>query len=94
MTHLSLLRYCTLAEGISYLGLLFVAMPLKYWLGLSLATQVAGGVHGISFIAFCVALLQTHHERRWSRRYSGTLLLVTLIPGSLFWLDRELRKSA
>ncbi len=94
MTHLSLLRYCTLAEGISYLSLLFIAMPLKYWYGLPMATRIAGGVHGFLFVAFCVVLFQTHHERQWSRRYSGTLLLVTLVPGSLFWLDRRIRMSA
>lgn len=93
MTHVSLLRFCTLAEGVSYLTLLFVAMPLKYWYGLPLATQIAGGVHGILFVAFCLVLLQTHQERQWRRRYSVSLLLATLIPGSLFWLDRQIRRA-
>ncbi len=94
MNQVSLLRYCTLAEGVSYLTLLFVAMPLKYWFGLPLAVRIVGGVHGILFVAFCMLLFQVHTERRWTLRHSLSLFLGSLIPGSLFWLDRRIKSAA
>jgi hypothetical protein len=72
---IALLRVLTWLEGGSYLLLLFVAMPLKYVWGVSMATKIAGGVHGILFL--------------------GTLLLLaaSLVPGSLWWLDRQIQRT-
>ncbi len=42
-----MLRVLTWLEGISYLVLLFVAMPLKYVWGVPLATRVAGACDGL-----------------------------------------------
>ncbi len=33
-------------EGISYLLLLFIAMPMKYMMGIAIATKIAGMTHG------------------------------------------------
>lgn len=93
MNQVSLLRYCTLAEGVSYLTLLLIAMPLKYVFGLPLAVRIVGGVHGFLFVAFCMLLFQVHTERQWSVRHSLSLFLGSLIPGSLFWLDRRIKNA-
>jgi integral membrane protein len=42
------LRWVALVEGISLLLLLFVAMPLKYGLGMKLAVRIAGARTGSS----------------------------------------------
>ena len=43
-------------EGISYLLLLFVAMPLKYGLGIDMAVRIVGLAHGVLFLGYCVTL--------------------------------------
>lgn len=59
------LRIAALLEGISLLGLVFVAMPLKYLAHLPMAVRVVGSVHGLLFLVFVVSLFQVALERRW-----------------------------
>lgn len=94
MSALALLRLFTFLEGISYLVLLCIAMPLKYGFGLPIAVKLAGGLHGVLFLGFVMNLYQVQAELRWPKRRGLTLLLVSLVPGSLVWLDRELRRLA
>ena len=60
-----MLRKISLAEGISYLLLLGIAMPLKYWAGLPLAVKIVGSIHGALFVVFCAALLRALVAARW-----------------------------
>jgi integral membrane protein len=92
MSELGLLRWITFLEGISYLVLLFVAMPLKYLFEIPMAVRIAGGVHGLLFVSYTLALYQERVDQRWSTLRTLHLLVVSLIPGSLFWLDRRIRK--
>ena len=43
-----------MAEGVSFLVLLLVAMPLKYLANMPMAVTIVGGLHGILFVAFLV----------------------------------------
>ena len=46
------LRMAGLAEGISFLVLLLIAMPLKYWAGDPTAVLYTGWAHGFLFILY------------------------------------------
>jgi integral membrane protein len=94
MNIVTVLRICTYVEGVSYLLLLLVGLPLKYVFDLPLATRVGGGLHGFAFLGFLVVLYQAHLERNWTKRWSVSLLLLSLVPGSLFVLDRRIRSDA
>ena len=59
----TILRWAALFEGSSLLVLLFVAMPLKYYAGISEAVRIIGPIHGILFLAF-VVLLFSHAAKR------------------------------
>ena len=39
-------------EGVSYLLLLGVAMPMKYFFDLPLAVKIVGMVHGVLFLGY------------------------------------------
>ena len=43
-------------EGVSYLVLLFVAMPLKYGMGYQEAVRLTGSAHGFLFVGFMAVL--------------------------------------
>lgn len=92
MGELRVLRLITFLEGISYLVLLFVAMPLKYLFDQPMAVRIAGGVHGFLFMSYVLALYEARMDQRWSIRRTLELLVVSLVPGSLFWLDRRIRQ--
>ncbi len=80
-------------EGISFLVLLGVAMPLKYLAGEPLAVRIFGAVHGVLFIAFALSLVLVASAHQWTVRRVGTWLVASLIPLALFFLERDLRRE-
>ncbi len=80
MTSLRQLRLVALLEGVSFILLLFVAMPLKYYAGLPLAVRVVGLVHGILFILFVIALLRAASARQWPLHRSAIAFVSSLLP--------------
>ena len=78
-------------EGISYLLLLFVAMPLKYGLGIDMAVRIVGMAHGVLFLGYCVTLALA--ASRLGTR--GTLLafVLSFVPFGTFWLEARLRQD-
>ena len=85
------LRLLGIIEGISFLLLLFIAMPLKYFFGFPLAVTVVGLLHGVLFILFCFALLNVKVVRRWSIAKAMVPLLAAIVPGGPFFIDRRLK---
>jgi len=92
-TSIGRLRAGALIEGISFIVLLGVAMPLKYLAGLPQAVTFAGWLHGMLFIAFCIALTQAHQEAKWNSWRSGTVLIAALLPFGPFVIDGDLRRE-
>lgn len=88
---ISLLRHIALLEGVSFLILLFIAMPLKYWAHNPLPVRIVGMAHGVLFISFCAALLRAHLSARWPLGRSAVVFISSLIPFGPFLLDRRLR---
>ncbi len=92
------LRLLGMIEGLSYVLLLGVAMPLKYLAGMPMAVRVVGTAHGILFVAYFVALALATLERRWPLSRVTTLAVASLLPfGPLFvdgFLSREAREPS
>ena len=92
-TSVSRLRIIGLIEGISFLILLGVAMPLKYFAGLPQAVTLVGWIHGLLFITFCIALTQAHQEAKWTLWRTGGVLIAALLPFGPFVIDSGLRRE-
>jgi integral membrane protein len=91
---ISRLRRIGFAEGISFLVLLGVAMPLKYLAGLPMAVKLVGWAHGLLFILLLLALAQAKYRARWSIGYSAVVVIAALLPFGPFLLDRRLARDA
>ncbi|MDX2053172.1 MAG: DUF3817 domain-containing protein [Polyangiaceae bacterium] len=87
------LRVVALLEGVSFLVLLLVAMPLKYIWAESAAVRVVGALHGALFIAFVGALVSAATAQDWPLRRWLSAFVLSLIPGGTFFLDRELKRD-
>jgi integral membrane protein len=85
------LRILALIEGVSFLLLLGVAMPLKYAAGLPEAVKIVGWMHGILFVALCFLLLKVTIEERWPIARSAMVLIAALLPFGPFVIDRRLK---
>jgi integral membrane protein len=82
-------RLVALAEGVSYLILLFIAMPLKYVWGLPQAVRAFGSIHGLLFVLYMLLLLLCMIEYRWTFKKIGLLILLSMIPFGAFYADRR-----
>ena len=92
-TSIGRLRVVAIVEAISFLLLLFVAMPLKYLAGQPLAVRIVGMAHGLWFIAFVLMLMQAHTEHEWPTTKSLKIFVASLVPFGPFFLDRGLREE-
>lgn len=87
-----LLRRLTLIEGVSFLLLLGIAMPLKYFAGMPIAVKICGWAHGLLFVAFCFSLLQTMMAMNWSFARAAVVFVASLLPFGPFVLDRHMKE--
>lgn len=90
---INLYRKIAVIEGISYLILLFIAMPLKYFFNIPEAVKYFGWIHGILFLVFFVILLLSFIKYRWSWMRLALYLLASVLPVVPFILDRKLAKE-
>lgn len=93
MRTLRLFRLIALLEGLSFVLLLFVAMPLKYLLHQPLAVRVVGMTHGVLFIAYVVLLVQVASEQGWPLRRALLGFVASLLPFGPFVFDRSLEQE-
>jgi integral membrane protein len=90
-TNLSRLRLFAFLEGASLVLLIFVAVPLKYWLNLPRMVQILGPLHGALFLFFVLNTMSVAIEQRW-KFWTTTwkVLLACLIPFGTFYIDYKI----
>jgi integral membrane protein len=77
-------------EGVSFLMLLGIAMPLKYIFGLPATTQVVGMAHGILFIAYVLMVVIIRKQLNWNLKTTALALTASVLPFGPFVVDRKL----
>ena len=90
-TPASHLRSIAVVEGLSYLVLLCIAMPLKYLADMPLAVRIAGSAHGALFVWLGLLVLGGLTTRGRSLVWAGKILVASLLPFGTFVIDRGLR---
>lgn len=88
-TSLSRLRLIGLLEGISFLLLLGVAMPLKYLADQPLAVRYVGMAHGILFLLYLLAIVPVALDHRWSWKTCALAVAASLLPAGPFVFDAK-----
>ncbi|MBA3666053.1 MAG: DUF3817 domain-containing protein [Bacteroidetes bacterium] len=86
-------RLVAIMEGISYLILLCIAMPLKYMAGYKPGVLYVGWVHGVLFITFMLMLALVWIRYKWSFAKVMFAFIMSLVPFGTFMLDKKLRKE-
>ena len=90
---MSYFRWIAIIEGISYLILLGIAMPLKYFADQPLPVKYLGWAHGVLFVGFCILLLQVWIKYKWTFFFTAGAFLSSLIPFGTFYLDKKIRQT-
>lgn len=90
---ISLFRKVALLEGLSYIILLFIGVPLKYLFNNAWLVKLLGMPHGILFIAYIIFSLILYKKMKWSNLDFIIILSASLIPFGTFYIDRKYLKN-
>lgn len=86
------LRMIGIAEGISFLLLLFIAMPVKYVLDNPILVKYVGMGHGVLFILLLAILFIVCEKHKWSLSVFLMGLIASIVPFGPFLFDRKIRQ--
>lgn len=90
-TPIGRVRLIGMIEGVSFVLLLGIAMPLKYLADMPMAVRIVGMAHGVLFLAFCAALAHAWATVEWPLKRGAMVFLAALVPFGPFLIDGRLR---
>ena len=86
------LRVVGLLEGLTFLLLLFIAMPMKYMFDNPVLVKYVGMGHGVLFILFLIVLFAVCEKQKWSITIFLMGLAASILPFGPFVFDRKLKR--
>ncbi len=82
-------RVVSFLEGISYLLLLFVAVPIKYFNGDDRYVKLLGMPHGLFFMLYIILAIVIQKQMKWNAKNLGIVMLASIIPFGTFYIDKR-----
>ena len=86
---MKLFRIIALLEGLSYILLLLVAVPIKYSIGDPTYVKLLGMPHGILFVGYLGFAFYFKQEQNWSMKILALVLLGSVLPFGTFYVDNK-----
>ena len=90
-TPIGRVRGVGMIEGVSYLLLLCIAMPLKYFAGMPEAVWYVGLTHGVLFISYAAVAFLAWGRGQLPDKLLGYAALASVLPFGPFVIDRKLK---
>ncbi len=84
-----LFRLISLLEGVSYLLLLFIAVPIKYFGNDEFYVKLLGMPHGILFVGYIVLAILLRKKLNWSINTFVLISVASVIPFGTFYVDKK-----
>ena len=91
---LSALRTTGIIEGISFLILLGIAMPMKYVFGQPEMVRYVGSLHGVLTILYILLLINVSLRMRWSIKTTALAFIASLIPFGMLYAEFNIFRKA
>ncbi len=79
-------------EGLSYILLLFVGVPLKYLNDDVTLVKTLGMPHGFLFMAYIAIVIVLCFDHPWFKKHFILISLASIIPFGTFIVEHKLRK--
>lgn len=86
------LRTIGIWEGISFLLLVFVCMPLKYMAGREIGVQIVGPIHGGLYVFYCAAIAWNRFGHGLAWKECWICFFAALLPFGPFLIDKRLER--
>jgi len=84
-----ILRITAFLEGLSYLLLLFIAVPLKYGGGDDILVKILGMPHGLLFMIYLALAFSLRKEYSWKWWQTFIILVAAIVPFGTFYVDKK-----
>jgi integral membrane protein len=82
-------RIISFLEGVSYLLLLFVAVPIKYFQGDASYVKMLGMPHGVLFMLYIVFAIVLQKQMKWNLKTLGIVMIASVLPFGTFYVDKK-----
>ena len=82
-------RIVSILEGISYILLLFIAVPIKYLGDDESYVKMLGMPHGLLFVGYIFLAYLLKGELKWDNTTFRNVLLASIIPFGTFYVDKK-----
>ncbi len=89
MNMLNIFRGTAILEGISYLLLFGLGMPLKYLADILEPNIYIGYAHGVLFIAYGLFALILCFSKKWGIKRFIIFFIASLLPFGTFYMDKK-----
>jgi integral membrane protein len=89
----ALFRIIALLEGLSYILLLGVAVPIKYFADDPQYVKMLGMPHGLLFLAYIVFAIWLKPDYGWKKNRFIWVLLASIIPFGTLVVDYKFLKQ-
>lgn len=86
-------RVVALLEGLSYILLLFIAVPIKYLGDDPMYVKILGMPHGILFLAYIVLAIMVGQELKWNTKTLWIVLVASIVPFGTFYIEKKYLKN-
>ncbi|MFD0688397.1 DUF3817 domain-containing protein [Actinomadura fibrosa] len=80
-------RIVSIAEAVSFLVLLLIAMPFKYMADAPAGVQIMGPIHGILFLAYVGLVFVVRQPLRWDLKRTALALVASVLPVAPFLVE-------
>lgn len=84
------LRLTGILEGLSFIILLAIAMPLKYLAGKPGMVSIVGMAHGVLFVLYILLSVMAKFQYPWSWKRVLLLWTASIVPFGTFYADYKL----
>ena len=91
---ITIYRIVAFLEGVSFLVLLGIAMPLKYIYNLPEMVRIVGMAHGVLFIAYLLLVFVMREKQNWMIKNTLIALVASILPFGTFYADKKLFKKS
>ena len=86
---INIYRLTAFLEGVSYILLLFIAVPIKYLLNEALYVKILGMPHGIQFTIYILFSIIGKIKYNWNFRKFLVISIASLVPFGTFYIDKK-----
>ncbi len=87
------LRLIGIIEGLSFLLLMMIAMPKKYFFGDPTWVTHSGRIPGLLWVVFCFALLDAKVKEGWTIKQALIPFIASMLPFGPFLVDRRIKEG-